>query len=178
MKSSNFVRWLSIACWGSVAFSLNQNVNDVSPSRVSLLILFPTSWMKKTELCRSAICLFYKFSITGPRSKKITTKLTKNVAGKENFKFWWEGFHSVSLPRQAPVQVHSRSILSPFKAIQIYSDSNSDNLDHELMLFSLCHPSPTPHTPHTNSKLLFGLISNYNHPRKGFFNKCEISNNK
>ena len=53
---------------------------------------------------------------------------------------------------QVQIQIQSRSSSGSFQLyslfISIYSNSKSDNLDLELMLFSLCHPPP--------KKLLFG----------------------
>lgn len=68
----------------NIQFSLNQNVNDglLCPR----LFINPSfdEMKEKTEQCRSAICLFYKFAIRGPRNKKIITKMTKRMI-LENF---------------------------------------------------------------------------------------------
>ena len=68
-----------------------------------------------------------------------TSNKSRHIDMMHSFKAKYKAFNTVKVQSRSD----SWSILGSFKVILFYFNSNSEGLDQELMLFSLCHHPPT-----------------------------------
>ena len=100
-----------------------------------------------STLCRTDSQTQKDISLSSRRSRKLSSSspgpvLVRSWSFQSNRTQTQMTWTRVWFYCQAQVQIQSRSIPDLFEVILIYSNSRSDDLDQELMLFLLCHHPP------------------------------------